>query len=39
MRYSHCVCSGVIKRVYDDAGNDDNDDDDDDDSDTDGDFN
>lgn len=36
MRYSRCVCSGVIKRVYDDAGNDD---DDDDDSDTDGDFN
>lgn len=34
MRYSRCVCSGVIKRVYDDVGTDD-----DDDSDADGDFN
>lgn len=38
MRYSRCVCSGVIKRVYDDAGNDDDEDDDDDDDD-DSDFN
>lgn len=30
MRYGRCVCSGVIKRVYDDAGVDDDNDDGDD---------